>query len=94
MINDKIEETQVVRPFNSDYTDIMSMLSKYDKAKTVVVPANATGDSHNEQSNSMDGGEGSANLGQSEVEKDNAGGEIMEEVKESSEIAVGGQMEI
>jgi hypothetical protein len=30
-----------VRPFNSDYTDIMSMLSKYDKAKVVPSSANS-----------------------------------------------------
>ncbi len=33
MINDKIEETQVVRPFNSDIVDIMGMLEKYDKVQ-------------------------------------------------------------
>ena len=34
MINDKIEETQVVRPLNSNVLlDIMGMLSKYDKVK-------------------------------------------------------------
>lgn len=33
MINDKIEETQVVRPPNSNILDIMGMLSKYDKVQ-------------------------------------------------------------
>jgi hypothetical protein len=32
MINDKIEETQVLRPYNSDMVDIMGMLEKYEKA--------------------------------------------------------------
>ncbi len=41
MINDKIEETQVVRPVNSNVLlDIMGMLSKYDKVKSPAVAPN------------------------------------------------------